>query len=130
MELTAEQIASLTPIFAANAPDGALAAAVEYRTPHGCGYFPVSAVLADTVLQTPELAALPAPYTLKFFQTETGAWQAVFTAAGAPAPLVWDIAGAAILQALRQGGFSAELLSLIDNTVQAPADEDAPPWAE
>lgn len=131
MELTAEQIVSLTPIFAGDAPAGALAAAVEYRTPHGCGYFPVTALLADAALQAPELAALPAPYTLKFLQLETGAWQAVFTAASAPAPVVWDVAGTAILEALRQGGFPAQLLSLIDNTVQQPAaSEDAPPWAE
>ncbi len=131
MELPAEHIISLAPVFAGEAPAGALTAAVEYRTAHGCGYFPVTAVLADDALQAPELAALPAPYTLKFFQLETGAWQAVFTATGAPAHVVWDVAGEAILQALRQGGFSAELLSLIDNTVWQPAaSEDAPPWAE
>lgn len=131
MELTAQHLLWLKPVTAPKLPATALPAAVEYRTPHGCGCFPVAAALADAVLQAPELAALGGLASLKLFQTEAGGWQAIFSGRAAGEPVVWDVQGETVRQVLRQNGFSAELLAQLDAAAAtvSPAG-DAPPWAE
>ncbi len=77
-QITAAQIIYVKPR-GSEMVQGEIKGAFEYNGGHGATTFFVSAVVAEEVLQDPQLAELAAVDTIKFQQQPEGGWQVVFS---------------------------------------------------
>lgn len=133
MDLTKEQIIYLKPIASTGPGGNELCAAVEYRSEHGVGYFPLVAVVAESVLQCPEMASIGDLQTLKFIQNEDLRWKAVFAGSDAKQAVEMNVDGQVIKELLQKAGYPNTLLDMIQagpdvQDAQPQAPDSAPPW--
>lgn len=131
MEVTRDQILYLKPTPSTGPGANELCAAIEYRSEHGVGYFPLLAAVAESVLKCPELAGADS-CTLKFVQHEDLKWEAVFTRTDAGQSLKMNVDGQMVKDLLQEAGYRNTLLDTI-KIGSAPQEissstSDSPPW--